>query len=151
MRLALFGGTFDPPHRGHLAIAEAAADAFSLDRVLFAPTGRQPLKQDRPSPFSDRLAMVTAACQADRRFEPTDLDHPREDGRPNYTLTLLQALQQLHPEATLFNLAGADSFATLAHWHGAELLLDFHWIVVSRPGYPLQPPPGLTLTASTLR
>ena len=86
MSLALFGGTFDPIHRGHLAIASAAADAFALDRVIFAPTGRQPLKSDTPTAsFADRLAMTALACTsaADPRFLPSDLDAPRPDGRPS--------------------------------------------------------------------
>jgi nicotinate-nucleotide adenylyltransferase len=69
MRVALFGGSFDPPHHGHTAIAAAAADVFNLDQVLFAPVGRQPLKRDgTPASFADRLAMVELACAADPRF-----------------------------------------------------------------------------------
>ncbi|MBN9614237.1 MAG: adenylyltransferase/cytidyltransferase family protein, partial [Acidobacteriales bacterium] len=63
MRVALFGGTFDPPHRGHLSVARAAADAFRLDSILFAPAGRQPLKSNGTSTsFADRLAMTALAC-----------------------------------------------------------------------------------------
>ena len=69
MRVALFGGSFDPPHHGHLAIATAAANALGLDSVLFAPAGRQPLKLDGTvTSFEDRLAMVELACREDSRF-----------------------------------------------------------------------------------
>ncbi len=69
MRVALFGGSFDPPHHGHIAIATAAADVFHLDKVLFAPVGRQPLKAEMaPASFADRMAMVELACRADNRF-----------------------------------------------------------------------------------
>src|ERR1700751_930879 len=75
MRVALFGGTFDPPHHGHIAIATAAADVFDLERVLFTPVGRQPLKPDgTPATFADRLAMVKVACTLDQGFDVSDLD-----------------------------------------------------------------------------
>ena len=63
MRIALFGGSFDPPHSGHIGIAMAAVDRLQLERVLMAPVGRQPLKQDQTqSPYEDRMAMVQLAC-----------------------------------------------------------------------------------------
>jgi nicotinate-nucleotide adenylyltransferase len=148
-RRAIFGGTFDPPHRGHMAIARAAADAFHLDQVLFAPTGRQPLKlNSNPSSFADRMAMVAAACVdaaeisdaglAENRFTVTDLDGPRPGNLPNYTVDTLTALRALYPSDTLFSLAGADSFLNLHHWREPQRLLELtDWIVVSRPGYPL--------------
>jgi len=148
MRVALFGGTFDPPHRGHLGIATAAADAFMLDRVLFAPTGQQPLKAGRSSsPFADRLAMVGLACKADPRFAPSTIDAPRADSSPNYTVDTLAELAGLMPNATIYNLVGADSFLSLRHWRDPEKLLALsEWIVASRPGYPLDNLSSLKLT-----
>jgi nicotinate-nucleotide adenylyltransferase len=147
MRVALFGGTFDPIHRGHLRLASAAADAFAFDRVLFAPTGRQPLKSEAATAsFADRLAMVTLACtvsgdppaQPDPRFAVSTLDAPHPDGSPNYTVDVLTILRQQLPGATLFVLAGADSFLDLRRWHSPDQLLALaEWIVVSRPGSPL--------------
>jgi len=136
MRIALFGGTFDPPHRGHLAIATAAADAFALDEVLFAPAGRQPLKTDgAPAPFADRIAMLCLACLPDPRFGVSKLDAPHPDGTPNYTVQTLTALHQLLPGDTFFNLVGADSFLDLRRWREPDRLLELaEWIVVSRPG-----------------
>ncbi len=149
-RIALFGGTFDPPHRGHIAIARAASDRFHLDQVLFAPAARQPHKLDSPStPYEDRLALVTLACQhaADPRFRPSDLDAPHPDGSPNYTVDTLQRLAALHPEATLFALIGADNFANLATWREPDRLLALaEWIVISRPGFALPHPASLNLT-----
>jgi len=148
-RRAIFGGTFDPPHRGHMAIARAAADAFHLDQVLFAPTARQPLKlNSNPATFADRLAMVAAACadacRADRaaapskRFAVTGLDGPRPGDLPNYTVDTLTALRALYPDDALFSLAGADSFLNLHHWREPQRLLELtEWIVVTRPGYSL--------------
>jgi len=148
MRVALFGGTFDPPHRGHLAIATAAADAFHLDEVLFAPAGRQPLKPDGTSaPFCDRVAMLSLACLPDTRFAVSTLDAPHADGTPNYTVQTLTALHQLLPHDTLFNLVGADSFLDLPHWRDPIQLLELaEWIVVSRPGRSLDNLSTLNLT-----
>jgi len=150
MRVALFGGSFDPPHRGHVAIAKAAADRFSLDQVLFAPAGRQPLKA-HPSgaSFDDRLTMTALACAEDPRFTPSTLDAPRPDGTPNYTVDTLAQLAKSMPGAHLFKLAGADSFHSLARWRQPERLLALaEWVVVSRPGFELTDPPGLSLTSA---
>ncbi len=150
MRLALFGGSFDPPHRGHVAIARAAADRFALDQVLFAPAGRQPLKRNgHVASFAQRLEMTALACAADNRFGVSTIDEPRADGRPNYTSDTLRALAAAYPDAERYNLAGADSFQHLAEWHEADKLIDLaEWIVVSRPGVPLAFPEGLALTKS---
>ena len=140
MRIAFFGGSFDPPHCGHLAIAAAAAERFKLDRVLFAPVGQQPLKQPGAlTAFQDRLAMVELACAADARFVPCDADAPRTDGQPNYTIDTLTAVRATLPLGTdLFCLVGADSFADLPRWRQPDRLLSFcEWIVVSRPGFSL--------------
>jgi nicotinate-nucleotide adenylyltransferase len=148
MRVALFGGTFDPPHHGHIAIATAAADVFDLDSVFFAPVGRQPLKPDGvPASFADRLAMAELACKVDQRFVVSDLDAPRDDGTPNYTVDTLAALHEAMPKERLFNLVGADSFLDLPRWHEYKQLLELaEWIVVSRPGFPLANLAELNLT-----
>jgi nicotinate-nucleotide adenylyltransferase len=148
MRVALFGGSFDPPHHGHIAIATAAANVFDLDNVLFAAVGRQPLKRERVrASFADRLAMVELACRADARFAVSALDAPRSDGKPNYTVQTLATLCEAMPDARLFNLVGADSFLNLPRWHEPERLLELaEWIVVSRPGFPLADLSALGLT-----
>jgi nicotinate-nucleotide adenylyltransferase len=139
MRVALFGGSFDPPHHGHIAIAKAAADVFELGNVLFAPTGYQPLKPEGASAsFEDRLAMVELVCTEDQRFAASNLDSPRPDGLPNYTVETLSRLKEMMPEAKLYNLVGADSFLDLPRWRLPERLLELaEWIVVSRPGFPI--------------
>jgi nicotinate-nucleotide adenylyltransferase len=153
MRVAFFGGTFDPIHRGHLRIAAAAADAFSLDRVLFAPVGVQPLKAKLPTvSFADRLAMTALALAspgpstanlqpATCNFLVSTLDAPRPDGKPNYTVDTLAALAREYPTATLFVLTGADTFLTLRKWRSPGQLLELaQWIVVSRPDFPIAEP-----------
>jgi nicotinate-nucleotide adenylyltransferase len=140
MRIAFFGGTFDPPHLGHLAIGRAAADRLSLDRVLFAPVGRQPFKQDSSiASFEDRMAMVKLAIANDPRFTLSDIDAPRVDDRPNYTIdTILRLKDSLDLEDRLFCLVGADSFLSLRQWHrAAELLFACDFIAAGRPGFNL--------------
>lgn len=151
MRIALFGGSFDPPHLGHAGIALAAAARLKLDRVLMAPVGRQPLKAgQQQSPYADRLAMVTLLCATRPPLEPSTIDAPlapRENGLPrfNYTSdTLLRLRQGLSSDDQLFCLIGADSLQTLRHWHNAaEAMLTAEWIVASRPGFPLDLLPTL--------
>jgi nicotinate-nucleotide adenylyltransferase len=146
MRIGFFGGSFDPPHLGHLAVARAAAKTFALDRVLFAPTAHQPLKPDGAvASFQDRLAMVSLLCELEPRnaraqFEPSSLDAPLPDGSPNYTVNTLSALRAMCAvEDTVFVLIGADAFLGLPRWRSSETLLDLaEWIVVSRPGVSLR-------------
>ena len=93
MRIGYFGGSFDPPHRGHLAVASAARDAFALDRVLLAPTARQPLKPGGPvASFEDRLRMTELLCAGQPRLEASAIDGPRPNGEPNYTADTLRRL-----------------------------------------------------------
>ncbi len=165
MRIGYFGGTFDPPHRAHLAVAVAAAKAFALDRVLLAPTGRQPLKDAEPVvPYADRLAMVkllcAAACGAGvplgspfvpaapvSALEASELDAPHADGSPNYTLDALEILHAEYPEAELFCIVGADSLLSLPRWKNPERLLQLaEWIAVSRPEFDLNDLDTLDLT-----
>ena len=138
MRVALFGGTFDPVHRGHLVIAAAAANAFGLERVVFAPTGKQPLKAEAATAsFEDRMKMVELAVRdTDARFAVSDMDRPREDGAPNFTVDLLDRMRRERPSDELYAISGADSFLTLRRWKDPERLLALaEWVVVSRPGF----------------
>jgi nicotinate-nucleotide adenylyltransferase len=139
MRIAFFGGTFDPPHRGHIAIAQAARTRLALDQVLVAPVGTQPLKGAHSS-FEDRLAMVRLAVAGEPGLVASRVDAPLPDGQPNYTLATLQRLQrQLQTSDQLFCLMGADSFLTVKRWHQcAELLLFCDFIVAGRPGFSLR-------------
>jgi nicotinate-nucleotide adenylyltransferase len=141
MRIAFFGGTFDPPHCGHIAIARAAIQRLELDQVLVAPVGTQPLKGGSAhSSFADRMAMVRLAVAAEPRLTASDVDAPLPDGQPNYTFDTLQRLRRrLQPSDTLFCLLGADSFLTLNRWHRcSELLLLCDFIVAGRPGFSLR-------------
>jgi nicotinate-nucleotide adenylyltransferase len=141
MRIALFGGSFDPPHSGHIGIALAAVERLHLDRVLMAPVGRQPLKRDQTqSPYEDRMVMVQLACAGHPPLAASAIDAPRMDGRYNYTYDTLQHLREtLPPGDELFCLVGADSLQTLRHWHrAADALMLAQWIVAARPGFTLE-------------
>lgn len=155
-RVAFFGGSFDPPHNGHLAVARAARAALHLGRILFAPVGAQPLKpHGSTASFDHRLAMTRLAIAEEPGFEVSLVDAPTAAGRPNYSYdTLLGLRSGLAPGSTLFCLMGADSFLGLRQWHrAAELPFLAPLIVASRPGQQLTDlkaalPAGLTLTES---
>ncbi len=155
-RVAFFGGSFDPPHLGHLAVACAARSAFRLDSVLFAPVGTQPLKSDGSAAgFADRLAMTRLAIEGEPGFAISLADAPKPSGEPNFTLETLKDLRaQLSPGSELFCLMGADSFLGLKRWHrAAEIPFVASLIIASRPGDSLgglQPalPTGLALQAA---
>jgi nicotinate-nucleotide adenylyltransferase len=139
MQVALFGGSFDPPHLGHLAVARAAREALELDSVLFAPVGLQPLKTaGHSASFEDRVAMTGLAIADDPAFELSLIDAP--EFAPNYTAdTVMRLRERLPSGAKLFLLLGADSFRTLAQWHrAAELPFLASLVVASRPGQKLE-------------
>jgi nicotinate-nucleotide adenylyltransferase len=134
LRLALFGGTFDPIHNGHLAMAREAAGRCALDRVLFIPAGRPPHKVAGPhAPYADRLRMVELACADDPRFEASRLE---EGEQKSYTIETLEKLRPaLEPSDKLFFLIGADAFAEIETWRRwQEVIRSVEFIVVSRPG-----------------
>lgn len=137
MRVALFGGTFDPIHGGHLEIARAAADSYRLDRILFIPAGDPPHKQGRQqAPYEDRYQMAKLACAEDPRFEASRLEDPaRLGGRRSYSYdTIRRVRKTLKPEDELFFLLGEDAFADLEIWYRLEDVLPLiEFLVVSRP------------------
>jgi nicotinate-nucleotide adenylyltransferase len=140
VRIALFGGSFDPPHRGHLALARLAIDRVDLDRVLVAPVGVQPFKHEAATTsFDDRIAMARLAFAGDSRIEVSDLDAPLPGHRPNYTIETVHRLKKtLAPEDELFCLLGADSWLTIGKWYRAPgLLMSCGFIVGARPGFEL--------------
>jgi len=132
--LGILGGTFDPPHYGHLALAENGRAQLGLDRVLFVPAGQQPLKLDQDiTPAHHRAAMVEAAIVDNPAFalSRVDLDRPG----PHYTTDTLALLQETHPQATLFFLIGSDSLAQLDAWHDpAGIVQRARLAVMQRPG-----------------
>jgi nicotinate-nucleotide adenylyltransferase len=161
LRSAIFGGTFDPVHNAHLAVAREAARVSALDRVLFVPAARPPHKFGATfADYEDRFRMVELACAADPRFEPSRLEAGLEQSFSINTIERLRA--QMPPGADLFFIIGTDAFAevsTWRRWRDVVRLVEF--IVVSRPGHLYQVPPGarahrletleLAVSSSTIR
>lgn len=137
VNIALYGGTFDPVHKGHLEVARAAADALGLDRVLFIPVGVPPHRGRRPgASYIDRHRMIEIACKGDARFEASDLEAARADGRPNYSIDTIHTVKEgLTAGDRLFFVIGCDAFADIRTWlRWEEVVREVEWIVVSRPG-----------------
>ena len=138
MKIALFGGTFDPVHLGHLAVARAAAEKFGLGRVYFVPADLPPHKQKRKlTDFQHRFAMLALATADDPRFVASLLD--AHTGEPNYSISTVRRLKStLKKSDKLYFLIGIDAFRDIATWRQPEeLLAEVKFIVVSRPGYSL--------------
>ena len=134
MRLGIFGGTFDPPHLGHLALASAALEQLILDKVLWVVSGQSPLKLDRAlSPAEIRVEMVQAALAGNPAFalSRVDLDRPG----PHYTVDTLEILGREFPGAKLYFLMGEDSLRDLPKWQRPHEIISQTWLAVSgRPG-----------------
>jgi nicotinate-nucleotide adenylyltransferase len=131
LRLGVLGGTFDPPHLGHLILAEEARLALELDQVLFVPAGAPWRKADRKlSPREDRLAMVQLAVGDSLYFAVSILEIEREG--PSYTADTLAVLRdQFGPDTELFFIIGADSLADFPHWHEPQRILEFARLAVA--------------------
>jgi nicotinate-nucleotide adenylyltransferase len=139
MKIGVFGGTFDPVHVGHLAIAQAALETAGLDRVVFVPAKRSPLKEAGPvAGEADRLAMLQAATKDEPRFAVSRVALDR-DG-PSYTVDTLEALRT---EGELFLILGSDAHAELARWKSPDRVRRLAKILVARrPGAPEGGQPG---------
>jgi len=136
MKLAFFGGTFDPVHRGHLAIARAAAAKFDLDAVYFVPADLPPHKGNRHlTEFQHRYAMLALATADADRFIPSLLE--ADSGQPNYSIRTVRRLKSgLTRSDTLYFLIGIDAFMEISTWkQPVQLLAECDFIVASRPGY----------------
>jgi len=140
MNIGLFGGTFDPIHRGHIALARAAQEAYQLGRIYFVPANLPPHKQRYPiAPYFDRYAMVALATIAEKTFLPSLLEAPEPQLRENYTIDTIRRLKPTLKKADrLFLLIGMDAFKDIAKWREPEALFrECEFIVASRPGYSL--------------
>ncbi len=140
--IALFGGTFDPFHSGHLAVAQAAQRRFRLDAVYFIPSSRPPHKTKRElALFVHRYAMVALGCAGHPGFFPS-LAEAGAGGTGQqvfYSIDTVRRFRRQHPRDHLFFILGADSFLEIATWRSHKALLDScDFIVASRPGFRLE-------------
>lgn len=133
-RIGLFGGSFDPIHLGHLLVAHAACEEFTLDRLFFIPAAQSPLKPEHiPAPAEIRLRMLRLALAGESRYEVDDQEIRR--GGSSYTIDTVRVYRQLHPNANLFYIIGADHVPLLPKWRAAdELATLVEFLVVPRPG-----------------
>lgn len=132
-RLGVFGGTFDPPHVGHLALAEWARVELKLDRVLFVPAGTPPHKASARAGAAHRVAMTRRAVRGNPAFAVSTIEARRMG--PSYTADTIAAIAKAHPGAELFLLMGADMYATFDTWvRPAEIAALATLAVALRPG-----------------
>lgn len=151
-RIGLFGGSFDPVHRGHLLVAQAACEEFALARLFFIPAAQSPLKPEQvPAPAEMRLRMLRLALAGETNYEVDDQEIRR--GGPSFTIDTVRAYGQRYPKASLFYLIGADHVPLLPKWRAAdELAALVAFLVVPRPGdppLPAQPPFRIRQLAGT--
>src|ERR1700694_1245977 len=139
MRLALFGGTFDPIHNAHLTVAREAADQFQLDQVWFIPAAHPPHKAALSgADYEDRYRMTELACRTDPRFIASRLE---EGEKKSYTIDTIEKVRAAGEQP--YFIIGADAFAEITSWHRWQELIHLtEFIVVTRPGHVYTAPAG---------
>lgn len=164
-RIGLMGGTFDPPHLAHLAIAEAARERFFLDRVIWLPAGDPPHKPQSITPQEHRYAMTLLATADNPHFEVSRLEMERQG--PSFTLHTLQHYDHIFRGCELFFIIGGDSLLELMTWHRPDEIVKLaRLIAVTRPGTELTleavppeiagriellPQPGIAISSTGIR
>ena len=138
--LAILGGTFDPVHLGHLFLAQDAIETLRLERVVFVPAARNPLKLNRPEATdAQRLEMLQLALCSDCRFLLDDLEI--RAGGSSYSIDTVEMLHSRYPEVKLYWLIGSDELQQLPKWRRIDELLKLvDFVSFPRPGYPRQVP-----------
>ncbi len=133
-RIGLFGGTFDPPHTGHIELAKRVLDDFDLSKIIFIPAGNPPHKQGKKKTDKiHRYEMVKLATKSISQFEVSDFDVKNE--KPNYSYITIDHFKKEYPDDEIFFIIGADSLRDLPLWKNyKELLTMCTFIVVPRPG-----------------
>ena len=133
-RIGLFGGTFDPPHTGHIELALSVCDKMRLDKIIFIPAGNPPHKQDvKKTDKSHRYQMVQLATESYPQFEVSDFDVKNE--KPNYSYITIDHFKKEYPDSEIFFIIGADSLRDFPFWMNyRDLATMCKFIVVPRPG-----------------
>ncbi len=137
MNLAIFGGTFDPIHSGHIESVISVADAFALDKVLVIPSGNPPHKARTDQvEYEHRYRMVELACSTDLRLTPSRLEEPSADGQRHYSYDTIQNVRRdFEFDEPLRFIIGGDAFAEIHLWHRwREVVGEVEFLVVDRPG-----------------
>jgi nicotinate-nucleotide adenylyltransferase len=141
-RIALFGGSFDPVHNGHLLVATAAMEELSLDRLFFIPAAQSPFKPEtKPAPAELRLRMLRSALAGQPHYEIDEQEIER--GGTSYTIDTIRGYTVRFPKARLFYLIGADHIPQLHAWRAAdELATLIEFVAIPRPGETAAAPPS---------
>jgi nicotinate-nucleotide adenylyltransferase len=137
-KIGILGGTFNPPHLGHLIIAEEVLMKQNLDEIWFMPNSQPPHKKANTS-VEDRVKMVQLATKSHAQFHVCTIELELEG--PSYTTKTMKELQEKYPEHQFYFIIGADSVETLQNWYAIEELLKLvTFIAVKRPGYQMKSP-----------
>ncbi len=136
MNIGIYGGSFNPPHLGHLIIAESVREQVRFDKILFVPSATTPNKIDAAlAPAADRMRMTQLAIQGNSDFEACDIEVRRSG--VSYTIDTVNALAALNPQATLGLVIGTDNLMEFQTWKSPqEILARVQLVVVNRPGFP---------------
>jgi len=134
MRIGIYGGAFNPIHFGHLRTAEEVLETFSLDKVVFIPSGRTPFDKPNLAKANHRLKMVEKAIKGNRHFAVSNIEI--KSRQKSYTVDTVKKHQGLYPDSELFLILGIDAFLDLPYWKQPLRLINLvNFIVMSRPGY----------------
>lgn len=134
MRIGIYGGAFNPIHFGHLRTAEEVLETFSLDKIVFIPSGRTPFDKPNLAKANHRLEMVKKAIKGNRNFAVSNIEI--KSRQKSYTVDTVKKQQRLYPDSELFLILGIDVFLDLPFWkHPLRLINLVNFIVMSRPGY----------------
>lgn len=138
MKLGIFGGTFNPPHLGHLIVAESVRDQLNLEKLLFIPSANPPNKRaESLLPAAERLAMTRMSIEGNPAFEVSDIEAAR--GGISYTVDTVSALSAMFPHAALHLLIGADNLLEFETWKSPEeILAKVDLVAMTRPGFELE-------------
>ena len=133
MKLGIFGGAFNPPHAGHLIVAESVREKLQLDKIIFVPTGNPPHKlNEKLLDGKLRLQMAQLAIKGNKFFDVSDVEFLRNDF--SYTVETLKLFQQMYPTAELFLLIGADNFLELHTWKSTKEIFSLVKVIVMNRG-----------------
>ncbi len=153
MNVGVFGGTFNPVHFGHLRAAEEVRERLELDRIIFIPSGRPPLKTVDIAPAAHRFEMLRLALRGNPFFDISDIECRRRG--KSYTVETLRHLRMEHPRTRFLFILGVDAFLDIPHWRQPEQLISMtDFVVISRPGFTfsaMSESPYLRGGAGTLR
>ena len=138
MKLGIFGGTFNPPHLGHLIVAEQVRTKLELDKIIFIPSYISPHKQEGESDLAEeRLEMTKLAVLSNRKFDFSNIEVVKKE--TSYSINTLSVLQGQFPKDSLYLIIGMDNYLTFHLWKDPQKILEMTTLVImNRPGYPKQ-------------